>query len=244
MAFNWTCPYCNRPQSVTSAKSSTDDFVFQIEDTADGPIGLRASAIACSNPDCRKPEIKVAVLTAHHSNGTFYFHQPKVLMTKVIAPESSAKPQPEYIPAAIREDYVEACKILNLSPKASATLSRRCLQGMIRDFCGISKSRLVDEISELRKRVDSGSAPAGVATDTVDAIDHVRHVGNIGAHMEKDINHIVPVDPGEAQLLIELIETLFDEWYIARETRSRRLEDIKRLSEEKQMLISGMKTPS
>jgi hypothetical protein len=71
--------------------------------------------------------------------------------------------------------------------------------------------------------VDAGQAPAGVQADTVDAIDHVRQIGNIGAHMEKDINLIVDVDPDEAQVLIELTELLFDEWYVARKTRTERL---------------------
>ena len=53
-----------------------------------------------------------------------------------LIPESDAKVFPDYIPQQIREDYVEASKIKELSPKASATLSRRCLQGMIRDFWG------------------------------------------------------------------------------------------------------------
>ena len=51
-----------------------------------------------------------------------------------IRPKSIAYKFPDYIPQAIRSDYEEACSIVNLSPKASATLSRRCLQGMIRDF--------------------------------------------------------------------------------------------------------------
>ena len=44
------------------------------------------------------------------------------------------------------------------------------------------------------------------------AIDAVRRVGNIGAHMEHDINVIVDVEPREAELLIGLVETLFREW--------------------------------
>ena len=56
-------------------------------------------------------------------------------------PESDAKPQPEFIPEAIRQDYREACRIRDLSPKASATLARRCLQGMIRDFCAITRGK-------------------------------------------------------------------------------------------------------
>jgi hypothetical protein len=41
-------------------------------------------------------------------------------------------------------------------------------------------------------------------------------LGNIGAHMEADVNVIVDVEAGEAKLLIGLIETLVDEWYVAR----------------------------
>jgi hypothetical protein len=77
---------------------------------------------------------------------------------------------------------------------------------MIRDFCSIAMSRLIDELDELSRRVTAGNAPAGVTPEAVDAIDHVRSIGNIGAHMEKDVNVIVDIDPGEAQVLIELIE--------------------------------------
>ena len=120
--------------------------------------------------------------------------------------------------------------IKDLSPKSSATLSRRCLQDIIRDFCGISRNRLKEEINELRNLTDQDRAPRGVAAETVEAIDHVRKIGNIGAHMEKDINVIVDVDPKEAQLLIELIEMLFAEWYVARKTREARLASISELA--------------
>ena len=54
----------------------------------------------------------------------------------------------------------------------------------------------------------------------------MRQIGNIGAHMQKDINLIIDVDPDEAQTLIELIETLFDEWYVEREKRKKRFAKI------------------
>ncbi|MCF6370058.1 DUF4145 domain-containing protein [Rhizobium halophilum] len=149
----------------------------------------------------------------------------------------SSKVQPEYIPAPLREDYQEACLIRDHSPKAAATLARRCLQGMIRDFCGISRSRLIDEIRELKKQLDEGRGPKGVEAETIDAIDAVRDIGNIGAHMEKDINLIVEVDPGEAQALIELIEMLFDEWYVARDKREKRLASVRAIAAEKKAAI-------
>jgi len=112
---------------------------------------------------------------------------------------------------------------------------------MIRDFCGISKSRLVDEINTLRKQVEDGSAPRGVEPETVEAIDAIRGVGNIGAHMESDISLIVDVEPGEAQALIELIEMLFEEWYVARHVREEKLARVKTIAAEKAAAIQAGK---
>lgn len=142
-----------------------------------------------------------------------------------VIPRSSAKQFPDYIPRQILSDYQEAHLISELSPKASATLSRRCLQGMIRDFWGISKSRLIDEIRELEQHTD---------TQTWQAIDAVRKIGNIGAHMERDVDMIVEVDPKEALLLLQLIEMLVQEWYIARRDREVRLRAIVEVSNDKE----------
>lgn len=56
---------------------------------------------------------------------------------------------------------------------------------------------------------------------------------NIGAHMEKDIDIIIDVEPEEAQLLIGLIEQLVDEWYVAREDRKNRAQKLKDLATSK-----------
>jgi hypothetical protein len=112
---------------------------------------------------------------------------------------------------------------------------------MIRDFCGISKSRLIDEIKELEKRLQGGNAPKGVEPETLEAIDAVRNIGNIGAHMERDIDLIVDVDPGEAQALIELIEMLFQDWYVARQKREQRLASVKLIAAEKRAAVEAAK---
>ena len=54
--------------------------------------------------------------------------------------------------------------------------------------------------------------------------------------MEKDIDLIVPVDPGEAQALIDLVEMLFDEWYGSRERRKTRLARIESIATEKKAI--------
>ena len=104
---------------------------------------------------------------------------------------------------------------------------------MIRNFCDIQKSTLNAEISALRQQVDSGQSPKHVLPDTVDAIDAVRNIGNIGAHMEEDINKIIDVDPAEAQALIGLIELLFEEWYVHRENRREKLNQVQSIANEK-----------
>src|SRR3954447_26577331 len=88
----------------------------------------------------------------------------------------------------------EACRIRDLSPKACATLARRCIQGMIRDFCKVSMKTLNAEIIELRRLLAENAAPQGVTAESIDGIDHVRSVVNIGAHMESDVNLIVAID--------------------------------------------------
>lgn len=135
----------------------------------------------------------------------------------ILKPNSLAKQFPDYIPDAIRNDYEEACAIADLSPKASATLSRRCLQGMICDFWEIKESNLAKAIEKLEGKIP---------TPQWKVIDGVRRIGNIGAHMEKDINLIVDIEPDEAQKLIKLIEHLLEQWYINRHEQEQLYNDI------------------
>ena len=120
------------------------------------PSELRGIAIACLNPDCKKLTLTVAIdqFLGGESWG-------RTLLRWGLMPESRAIQQPGYIPDPLVEDYYEACRIRDLSPKASATLARRCLQGMIRDFCKIARGTLDAEIKELRSEVEQRKAPAG-----------------------------------------------------------------------------------
>ena len=52
---------------------------------------------------------------------------------------------------------------------------------------------------------------------------------------------IVDVDPGEADLLIKLIETLFDDWYVARANRQARLGAVAALAAKKDEDRKGKK---
>ena len=145
--------------------------------------------------------------------------------TFMVMPRSSAPVLPEYIPAAIRQDFTEAYDIAEISPKASATLARRCLQGMIRDVFKISKDTLYQEISAIQSMV----SPREWA-----AINSVRQIGNIGAHMEADVNTIIEVDPEESQTLLLFIYRLINEWYVNKHEDEELLRTITKINSNKQ----------
>ncbi|QIK95472.1 DUF4145 domain-containing protein [Sphingomonas sp. HDW15A] len=233
MAFNWTCPHCNVPQTVTDKRHDVRFNYISLVNQAEGDLALEQTAIGCANPDCLKTSVKVRIGGRDNSSGTLRLNNRHVLFSQMVIPQGTAKPQPDFIPAPLREDYYEACLIRDFSPKASATLIRRCLQGMIRDFAKIAKGTLAKEIEALRQAVEDGSADRAISGESVEAIDQVRGIGNIGAHMEKEIDLIIEVDPGEAQALIELVEMLFEEWYGARHRRQQRLEHIAAIADAK-----------
>jgi hypothetical protein len=214
MVFNWTCPYCDRKTTINDNNFHSSEDQMTI-DSSEGYRILRNEWIVCPNEDCKKINL-VAILYDYKWMPNIW-KKGGIITQWNLLPSSSAKVFPDYIPNVLRNDYEEAALILNLSPKASATLSRRCLQGIIRDFWGVSKSRLIDEIAVIEDKVDPLIWKS---------IDSVRKVGNIGAHLEKDINLIIDVEPKEAYLLIQLIELLFEEWYVHRKERELKLKEI------------------
>ncbi|HET7853882.1 MAG TPA: DUF4145 domain-containing protein [Candidatus Methylomirabilis sp.] len=211
--FDWTCPFCGHDTTITSERFASAGHLMNI-DNRDGPHFAFTRFIVCPNKECRRFTFTVILYRAT-TTGKIAPGGP-ILLRRLIPP-SDAKVFPDYVPQPIRDDYEEACLIRDLSPKAAATLARRALQGMIRDFWNIKRNRLYDEIADLEAKVD----PL-----TWKAIDAVRSVGNIGAHMEKDVNLVVDIEPGEAGLLLGLIETLIREWYIVRHEREERLKAI------------------
>ena len=224
--FNWKCPNCGHAQVVTD--STYDNNWAQISQSLGkfGYVGLRYISTVCSNAECKEMTLSLHLIRTVRNESGYFYPTEDVLHSWSLLPESSAKPQPLYIPEPIVENYKQACRIRDLSANASATMSRRCLQGIIHDFCKIHKRTLAQEIDTLRKQLDEGNGPQGVSHDTVAAIDHFRSIGNIGAHMEKDINLVLDVEPQEAQALISLIELLFEEWYVARHVREEKLKQL------------------
>ncbi len=221
--FLWKCPFCGHNATITEANFASNRHEFE-KNNKYGYQAILSRVVTCPNPTCREFTLDVT-LHDHRQFGPSNWRDLDAREQWRLVPPAEMMIFPTYIPTPILADYKESCLIRTLSPKASATLSRRCLQGMIRDFWGISKSRLVDEIDALADKVDP---------TTWASIDAVRKIGNIGAHMERDINLIIDVDQDEAQLLIGLIETLINDWYITRYERDQRMRKIVALAENKQ----------
>jgi hypothetical protein len=118
-------------------------------------------------------------------------------------------PLPTVVPSQFAEDYTEACLTIADSPKASAALSRRCLQNLLREHAGVKPSNLDNEIAQV---LSSGALPTYLAG----AIDAVRVSGNFAAHPIKSTNtgEIIDVEPEEAEWLLDTLEGLFDFYFV------------------------------
>lgn len=126
-------------------------------------------------------------------------------------PDSGNRPVPQEVLAEAPElaaDFSEAATVIAKSKKASAALSRRCLQFILTSKGGATKHNLADQIDEVLHRLPS---------ELAHNVDAIRHVGNFAAHPMKSTTSgsIVDVEDGEAEWLLDVLEELFDYYYVA-----------------------------
>jgi len=135
----------------------------------------------------------------------------------------SRAPIPPEVPLAIAEDYKEACLVLFYSPKASAALTRRCLQNLLRQAAAVKPGDLRDEIQQV---IDSGKLPSAIA----EGIDAVRNIGNFAAHpnKSKSTGEVVPVEPDEAEWNLDVLESLFDFYFVQPALSAKRKAELNR----------------
>ena len=227
--FPWKCPHCQHDTTISNESHWASDISLLDSQGSENQehhrVGIHFNR--CPNRDC----LKFTFMVVYFEHGEFQSGNRKKTGYRSTGawckPEASGRvwPKEVRIPDVILEDYNEANLILSKSPKASATLARRCLQGIIRDFWNISKNTLNQEISSLEEKIDD--------PELWRAIDTIRKVGNIGAHMEKDTDKIISVDTGEAETLLNLVELLIDEWYVSRHHRQLRISQAIDLGKEK-----------
>jgi|SRR5579862_58395 len=159
-------------------------------------------------PRCAKFNIRLAWGSPLPNNNNMMFQEKG---SRVVNPKGgiTRNPAPAAVPSAIAEDYNEACLVFANSAKASAALSRRCLQTILREHGDVKRQDLSKEIDEV---LASKQLPTYLAND----IDAIRHIGNFAAHPIKSTSsgEIVPVEPGEAEWQLDLLEQLFDFYFV------------------------------
>jgi hypothetical protein len=138
------CPHC------TVAFSSNYDT--ELIDRPGEYTGWWTRTARC--PECQEFVIEVAqVAKREHLVFAQWF---------MVYPRGANRgPVPDSVPAPIAEDYIEACNVLPISPKASAALSRRCLQ-----------KQLWQEIDLILAETDTTMA---IPTNLRLSIDGIRH---------------------------------------------------------------------
>lgn len=125
---------------------------------------------------------------------------------------SSRGTVPSDVPPNIAVDYDEAALVLPLSPKASAALSRRCLQSVLRD-AGYNQKDLSKQIEAALAETDARKAlPSGVHL----IVDAIRNIGNFAAHQISDQTtlQIIDVEPTEAEYCLDVLDAVFDHYYV------------------------------
>ena len=166
----------------------------------------------CPSEDCGKLILFLiggTKLDARGRGGRIIIHPVK--SKTLVRPKGISRiPIPPEVPKPLANDYREACLVLADSPKASAALSRRCLQTLLRDAAEVKHGELSEEIQQV---LESGKLPTHLA----EAIDAVRNVGNFAAHPVKSRSsgEIVEVEPGEAEWNLDTLEGLFDFYFVS-----------------------------
>lgn len=203
------CPYCS-----TTVRLEKPNFSQRTEPNQDGDTrvvrfsphaGTGLDLVASGCPECRH-----IIVTVHEINKDNSESVSKV-SGRVIWPLSSGRPP---VPAEVQttsptiaQDYEEACLVLPFSPKASAALSRRCLQVVLREKGNSTKKYLAEQIDEVLPNL-----PGYIAQN----LEAMRQIGNFAAHEQKSKNTgaILDVEPGEAEWNLDILESLFDFYYV------------------------------
>jgi hypothetical protein len=99
--------------------------------------------------------------------------------------------------------------VLPISPQASAALTRRCLQQVLRDHGQTKSKDLFDQIQEV---INNNHVPTALA----DQLDAIRVIGNFAAHplKSKNTGMVLPVEEHEAEWNLDVLEAVFDHYFV------------------------------
>jgi transcriptional regulator with XRE-family HTH domain len=195
-------------ESITSAEH------FEHMDESEYPFPLTIFAFRCNSAVCGRYSIYVTTgVHSSYANGGS-----SNVKTLFIYPRAFTKPIPKSVPLKIRRNYIEACTVINDSAKSAAVLCRCCLEGMIKDFFGEKLGQHVNRKLSLNSLIKLLQVENIIDANSIKVLNRMRAAGNNAAHFETDTPTIFDVkNVADVQIMIEVIEYLFQEWYIKRE---------------------------
>jgi uncharacterized protein DUF4145 len=211
------CPHCN-----TGINEAFTEVVIGDYPKRDGANGQEARRTHWRAMLMRCPECSEAIIFIKK-----WFPDYAETSLSRVYPSSKVRPIPAEVTDPYKQDFIEACKVLEDSPKASAALSRRCLQAILRDKAGTKSKDLFDQIEEV---INSGKVPSHICED----LHAVRQVGNFAAHTMKSTTTgaILDVEPGEAEWNLDVLDLLFDFYFVQPAISAKRKADLnKKLKE-------------
>jgi len=126
--------------------------------------------------------------------------------------ELHRQPLPPEVIVPYARDYDEACFILFDSPRASAALSRSCLQLLLREKGEIQPGALSSEVAQV---LASKRLPPNLNSILAGVVDVCNLEGNRLKNMQPGL--IQESGAGEAEYLLDLLEALFDFYFVAPE---------------------------
>jgi len=191
------CPHCETSINLLIEATAT----CRVKDDQTFTMGHNVACGHC--PECKE---FIVLLRDGILNGDNYnMELESVTNEMVLYPKYIVRKIELEVPDHYKKDYIEACSVLQASPKASAALSRRILQEILAEKFEIRQRSLDKQITEF---INMKDIPSYLAQ----AIDAVRNIGNFAAHPLKDTNtgEVIDVESGEAEWLLEVLEVLFD----------------------------------
>jgi len=216
------CPHCQ----TAIAETFTDTQFAILPDVASRTSEHLADMVSWNASYQRCPECYQTIVYLRRGQWARaqtpqHARVPKYDPSFLAYPRSPSRPIPKEVPDPYRDDFSEACKVLADSAKASAALSRRCLQAILRDQAATRAKDLADQIEEV---INSGKVPSHIQ----EGLHAVRSIGNFAAHTMKSTvtGAILDVEPGEAEWNLDVLESLFDFYFVQPALTAKRKADL------------------
>ena len=190
------CPHCG-----VVVKPDIKDIAIGRDNSGHWTARVRAC------PHCN--QFSIHLIAVKHASlgpqgGPLMPPPPIVLDVRVWPRGSNRKPLPPEA-AKYQDEYDEAARVLSDSAKASAALTRRLLQKILRDEAKTNADKLASQIDEVLKRAE-------LPEETAQLIDVIRNIGNFAAHPDEII---LDVTAQEAELSLDTLERVIDFYVVA-----------------------------